>query len=333
MPTSLGSYILVVGGAGYIGSHMTLVLQQAGYKVVVLDSLVTGYADAVIDAELVVGDMGDQALLEQLFMRYTFSTVMHFASFIEVGESMREPAKYYHNNVAATLILLKVLLKYKVRSFIFSSTAAIYGEPLYTPIDEKHVIAPINPYGRSKWVVEQILQDYAQSYELRYAILRYFNAAGADPLGRVGERHQPESHLIPIVLQVAMRQRRDVTVYGRDYATIDGTCLRDYIHVTDICTAHLQALQALHRGASNIICNLGTGRSYSVQQVIDTAQRVTGCHIPVADGVRRAGDPAILTADVTLARRLLTWQPQYADLDTIIYHAWQFMNVCKERVE
>lgn len=314
--------ILVVGGAGFIGSHMVLALQEAGLKPVVLDNLSKGHRDAVSDVELIVADMADKKQVDALFASRHFSAVMHFASFIEVGESVQFPAKYYQNNVAATLNLLDVMLAHNVKHFIFSSTAAVYGEPQYSPIDEAHPIAPINPYGKSKWMVEEIIKDYAKSDGLRYAILRYFNAAGAHPSGQLRERHEPESHLIPLVLQTAKGKRERITVNGRDYATVDGTCVRDYVHVSDLCSAHLLALEALFNNGSNIICNLGTGQGFSVQQVIDVARKVTGQPINVVEGKRRAGDPAVLVADATLARQLLNWQPQYSELETIVQHAW-----------
>jgi UDP-glucose 4-epimerase len=248
---------------------------------------------------------------------------MHFAAFIQVGESVKEPAKYYQNNFAGTLVLLQAMLNAQVKHFIFSSTAAVYGEPQYTPIDENHPIAPINPYGRSKWMVEQVLRDYAASYGLKFAALRYFNAAGADPSGALAERHDPETHLIPLVLQVASGHKQSITIYGDDYPTPDGTCVRDYIHVNDLCDAHLLALQALWNGAENASYNLGTGQGFSVQQVIDTAREVTDCDIAVTKGERREGDPAVLVADATFAMEKLGWQPKYSDLKTIIQHAWQ----------
>jgi UDP-glucose 4-epimerase len=324
MHTNSGS-ILVVGGAGYIGSHMVLALQEAGWHVVVLDNLSKGYRDAVIDAELVVGDMADKQVLQRLFQQYPFEAVMHFGALIEVGESVRLPALYYQNNLLATLQLLDVMREHQVNRFIFSSTAAVYGEPQYTPIDELHPRSPINPYGRSKSMVEDILHDYARAYGLQFAILRYFNAAGSDPLARIGERHEPESHLIPLVLQVAAGKRDHIRVNGRDYPTPDGTCIRDYIHVSDICSAHLLALQSLLKHSQNIVCNLGNGVGYSVQQVIKAARRVTGHVIPVMEGERRLGDPAILVADATWARRELQWNPSYPALDDIVSHAWRYM--------
>ena len=319
MPTESKS-ILVVGGAGFIGSHMVLALQEAGFQPVVLDNLSKGHRDAV-NVDFVHGDMADKDTLAALFKKYPIAAVMHFASFIEVAESVREPAKYYQNNVAATLHLLDVMLEHKVEHFIFSSSAAVYGEPRYTPIDEAHPIAPINPYGRTKWMVEEIIKDYAKANALQYALLRYFNAAGADPAGRLRERHEPESHLIPLVLQVAQGKRDQIIIYGNDYATPDGTCVRDYVHVSDLCAAHLLALQQCFRGQSGIY-NLGTGRGHSVQEVVDAAARVTGHPIPAIYSARRAGDPAVLVADAALAMQVLDWQPVYPDLDTIITHAW-----------
>ncbi|HEX4044407.1 MAG TPA: UDP-glucose 4-epimerase GalE [Gammaproteobacteria bacterium] len=320
--------ILVVGGAGYIGSHMVLALQQAGFTPIVLDNLSRGHRQAVLNAEFIVGDLADKALLTQIFTGYPIAAVMHFASFIEVAESVRLPAHYYQNNVAATLNLLEVMLQHHIPHFIFSSSAAVYGEPKYTPIDETHPLNPVNPYGRSKAMVEAIIQDYSASYDLRYAILRYFNAAGADPLGRVGECHQPESHLIPLILQAVAHEEAAITVYGRDYPTADGTCVRDYVHVADVCTAHLLALQALLIGEKQIICNIGTGNGHSVQQVFDLIQRITHRTITVHEGTRRAGDPAILVADTALVQQLLGWQAQYS-LSEMIEHAWQWTNNLK----
>lgn len=320
MPTKS---ILVVGGAGYIGSHMVDYLRQANLTPIVLDNLSTGHQEAVLDAELIVGDIADSQLLDQVFIQHEIAAVMHFASFIQVGESVRDPAIYYQNNVAATLNLLNAMLKHDVKKFIFSSTAAVYGEPQYTPIDEEHPIAPINPYGHSKRMVEQILQDYAHAYGLQFAILRYFNAAGADPVGKLKEQHEPETHLIPLILQAARDEKKAITIFGRDYPTPGGTCVRDYIHVTDLCSAHLLALELLDSGKQSCIYNLGTGQGYSVQQVIDAARKVTQREIKVLEGNRRPGDPAILVANPSKAMRELNWQPKYPDLETIIEHAWQ----------
>jgi UDP-glucose 4-epimerase len=319
-------YILVVGGAGYIGSHMVLNLQRAGYVPVVLDNLSKGHRDAVIGAELIVGDIADTEILKQLFTKYQFSAVMHFASFIEVAESVKFPAKYYQNNVSATINLLDVMIQNNVKNIIFSSSAAVYGEPQYRTITEAHPLVPLNPYGRTKWMVEEIIKDFAKSNELNFAILRYFNAAGADPEKRLRERHEPESHLIPLILQVAAGQRQNVTIYGDHYPTADGTCVRDYIHVVDLCNAHLLALIALSKGKKNILCNLGTGQGYSVLQVVQVARRVTGKNIATVIGPPRTGDSAVLVADASLAKQELNWLPKYSDLETIIQHAWQCLS-------
>lgn len=314
--------ILVVGGAGYIGSHMVVALNDAGYDPVILDNLYSGHREAVIAGEFIEGDLNNRELLDRVLDAHAIKGVMHFAAHIEVGESVRDPAKYYRNNVSNTQNLLDAMVRYGVGSFIFSSTAAIFGEPEYVPIDEQHPKAPVNPYGRSKWMVEQLLEDYDRAYGLKSVALRYFNAAGADAEGRLGERHDPESHLIPLVLRAASGRRESITLFGTDYNTPDGTCIRDYIHVHDLCDAHLRALKGLLSGAGSDRFNLGNGQGYSVQEVIDAAARVTGFKIPVTRGERRAGDPARLVADSARARAKLGWNPRYVDLDTIIAHAW-----------
>ncbi|MBE9561721.1 MAG: UDP-glucose 4-epimerase GalE [Proteobacteria bacterium] len=316
--------ILVVGGAGYIGSHAVKMLLANDYNVVTLDNLSGGYQDAILGGDFVLGDIADPNCLEKLFNDYNFAGVMHFASFIQVGESVQNPGKYYQNNVAATLNLLDVMVANQVKNFIFSSTAAIFGEPQYTPIDEKHSKQPINPYGLSKWMVEQILTDYDHAYGLKSVCLRYFNAAGADPECQLGERHDPETHLIPLVLQAASGQREFISVYGQDYDTPDGTCIRDYIHINDLCRAHLLALEQLLAGADSNAYNLGNGEGFSVKQVIEVAREVTGKTIPVKIAERRVGDPARLVADSKQAQSALNWQPEYTDLATIIAHAWQW---------
>jgi len=323
MPTNSKKNILIVGGAGYIGSHMNVCVKRAGYIPLIIDNLSTGHRNAVLDTEFIEGDMHDTELLDRVFNSYPIAAVMHFASYIQVGESVIDPAKYYHNNVAGTLNLLMAMLKANVKHFIFSSTAAVYGEPQYTPIDEKHPIAPINPYGHSKAMVEQMLWDFAAGYDLKFIALRYFNAAGADPEGRLKECHDPETHLIPLILQVASGLREAVTVYGNDYKTPDGTCVRDYVHVNDLCDAHLLALERLWLGAPCGVYNLGTGQGYSVQEVLEAARDVTGCKIAIIDGKRREGDPAVLVADATKAVHELEWKPQYTDLKTIVKHAWR----------
>jgi len=317
--------ILVVGGAGYIGSHMVEHLTRAGHRVVVADNFSTGFRSTLASVgpmELVEMDISDTASLANLFSAHNFDAVMHFASYIQVGESVGDPGKYYANNLAATLSLLQAMSRAEVSRLVFSSSAAVYGEPMYIPIDEAHPKAPSNPYGRSKWMVEQMLEDFDRAHGLRSVSLRYFNAAGADSRGHLGERHEPESHLIPLVLQVAAGRRKAITIFGQDYDTPDGTCIRDYIHVVDLVDAHEQALSYLMAGGASIALNLGNGCGYSVREVIDTASHVTQQTIEVLSAPRRAGDPARLVANASLARATLGWKPQYPELATIIRHAW-----------
>lgn len=318
--------ILVVGGAGYIGSHMAKLLATNGYEVLILDNLSTGFRDAARYGRLIEGDLADQNMLDRIFSENPITAVLHFAAFSQVGESIHEPARYYRNNVGNTQNLLDAMLRYDVRRFIFSSTAAVFGDPQYTPIDERHRLSPINPYGRSKRMVEEVLADYEHSYGLRFVTLRYFNAAGSDPDGELGERHDPESHLIPLVLQVASGRREHIAVYGNDYQTADGTCIRDYIHVWDLCSAHLLALKHLLTGGESNAFNLGNGNGFSVQEVIDTARRVTGKDITVQIQKRRSGDPAVLVADSEKVRKILGWRPSFVGLEVIIEHAWQWEN-------
>lgn len=313
--------VLVIGGAGYIGSHMVKLLGQLDCSVTTLDDLSSGYRDAVLCGDFVRGNFGDRSVLDTVLSR-GFDAVMHFASFIQVGESVQHPDKYYRNNVTYTLALLDAMRAHGVNKFIFSSTAATYGKPQYTPIDEKHPQQPINPYGRTKLMVEQALVDYDRAYGLKSVCLRYFNAAGADPEGHLGERHDPETHLIPLVLQAASGRRPSISIFGRDYDTPDGTCIRDYIHIQDLCSAHWLALQSLMNGAESQSYNLGNGNGFSVQQVIDVAEQVTGLKISVINGPRRDGDPDRLVADSRLARDSLGWQPQFRDLLNIVEHAW-----------
>lgn len=316
--------ILVVGGAGYIGSHMVKQLAQAGSDVITLDNLSYGYRDAVKYGEFVEGDLGDSKVLDSIFSSNDIDAVMHFAGFIQVGESVIKPSMYYHNNVSNTLTLLDTMLKHQVKNFIFSSTAAIFGEPDYTPIDEKHNRQPINPYGHSKLMIEQVLDDYDKAYGMRATCLRYFNAAGADPEGELGERHVPETHLIPLILQAASGRREDIKVFGDDYATDDGTCVRDYIHINDLCEAHSLALQKMIADDKSARYNLGNGKGFSVRQVIDVAKHVSGNDFKVNIEPRRSGDPAVLVADATLARNELNWQPKFAELEDIVKTAWQW---------
>lgn len=317
--------ILVVGGAGFIGSHMVKMLGRMACRVTTLDDLSSGHRDAVLCGDFMQGDMGDRSVLDAVLSR-GFDAVMHFASFIQVGESVHNPALYYQNNVVKTLALLDAMRAHGVKNFVFSSTAATFGEPQYSPMDEKHPQQPVNPYGRTKLMVEQVLADYAQAYGLRSVSLRYFNAAGADPEGQLGERHEPETHLIPLVLQVASGRRPHLQVFGRDYDTHDGTCVRDYVHVEDLCSAHWLALQSLMagHGADCQAYNLGNGHGFSVQEVIDTAQKVSGRSVAVIDSPRRTGDPSRLVADPTLARQKLGWQPQFSELRTLLEHAWRW---------
>jgi UDP-glucose 4-epimerase len=316
--------VLVVGGAGYIGSHMVKMLSQQGHQVTTLDNLSTGRRNSVRCGQFVEGDIANTLLMEKLFSENQFEGVMHFASFIEVGESVREPAKYFHNNFSSTLHLLDTMVRHEVNHFIFSSTAAIFGEPETVLIDEKHPKQPINPYGRSKLMVEQALEDYDKAYGLKSVCLRYFNAAGADPDGELGERHDPETHLIPLILQAASGRRDAISVFGKDYDTPDGSCLRDYIHIVDLCTAHLLALEKLIKGSGSKQYNLGNGDGFSVLEVIELTKKITGKDLQVIHADRRAGDPAVLVADSTLARLELGWKPKLNDLATIIEHAWQW---------
>ena len=314
--------VLVVGGAGYIGSHMVKLLRRAGHLPVIADDLSSGRREAALGVRLIEGDIGDADFVDRVLGDVRPQAVMHFASFIQVGESVVHPAKYYRNNVTATQTLLDGMRAHQVDKFVFSSTAAVFGDPQYSPIDEEHPKAPINPYGRSKRMVEQMLSDYEEAYGMRSVCLRYFNAAGADPEGELGECHEPETHLIPLILQVASGRRPHINVYGTDYETPDGTCIRDYIHVQDLCSAHLLALERLADGAPGVRYNLGNGNGFSVMQVINAAREVTGHPIPVVVSERRAGDPPRLVADATRARRELGWRPMHADLAGILRDAW-----------
>lgn len=316
--------ILVVGGAGYIGSHMVKQLALAGNEVITLDNLSYGYRDAVKYGKFVEGDLGDNTVLDSIFSENNIDAVMHFAGFIQVGESVIKPSMYYLNNVINTHTLLDAMLRHDVKNFIFSSTAAIFGEPDYTPIDEKHSKQPINPYGHSKLMIEQVLDDYDSAYDFRSTCLRYFNAAGADPDGELGERHIPETHLIPLILQAASGRRDDIKVFGDDYATDDGTCVRDYIHINDLCEAHSLALKLMIENDKSARYNLGNGKGFSVTQVIDVAKKVSGNDFKVTIEPRRAGDPAVLVADATLAKQELNWQPKFAELTDIVKTAWDW---------
>ena len=316
--------ILVTGGAGYIGSHVVKALGERGFPVVILDDLSRGHRDAVLHGDLVVGDLADAALLNTVLSDYKPSAVMHFAAHIEVAESVREPLKYYENNAANTVNLLGAMARHGIGNFIFSSTAAVYGIPEQGPVVETLPMRPINPYGRAKAFVESVLQDLSASGSIRSVSLRYFNAAGADPGGRIGERHDPESHLIPLTLKAAKGKRRNITIFGEDYPTPDGTCIRDYVHVTDLADAHLLALEHLLRKGSTQAFNCGYGHGYSVREVIDTARRVTAIDIPVEIAARRQGDPPVLVADSTKLRQTLGWIPRHDDLEYVIRTAWEW---------
>jgi UDP-glucose 4-epimerase len=314
--------ILVTGGAGYIGSVVVAQLVERGYEPIVVDDLSHGHRAALpASARLIVSDIADRALLDRIFTELQPQAVMHFAAFIEAGESMRRPEKYFRNNTANTLTLLEALLAHRVQRFVFSSTAALYGAPEKTPIEENSRLQPSNAYGESKLLVEQMLDWLHRVHGLRYACLRYFNAAGA--AGEQGEDHQPESHLIPIALQVALGARKDVAIFGTDYPTPDGTCVRDYVHVSDLAAAHLLVLEAL-KEKTQLIYNLGNGQGFSVREVIDTVRKVTGHAIPAPESLRRPGDPAVLVASSEKIKRELGWKPEYADLNSIVRSAWNW---------
>ncbi|MDX1943969.1 MAG: UDP-glucose 4-epimerase GalE [Pirellulaceae bacterium] len=315
--------ILVTGGAGYVGSHCVRELLQAGHETWVYDNLSRGHARAVPPGKLIEGDLADQARLTGILRERKIDAVMHFAAFALVGESVEQPHLYYGNNVLGSFHLLEAVRQAGVRKFVFSSTTATYGNPDKIPIAETTPQLPINPYGFSKFVVEKMLADYAAAYGLAYAALRYFNAAGAAPEGNLGEDHTPESHLIPIVLQVALGQREKITIFGDDYPTPDGTCIRDYVHILDLATAHLAALDKIQPG-KGLALNLGTGRGYSVREVIDACRRITGHPIPAVLGPRRPGDPPQLIADATLARQTLGWTPRYPTIESIVETAWRW---------
>ena len=315
--------ILVVGGAGYIGSHAVRLLNETDHEVSVYDNLSLGRSQSVSAEQLIVGDLMDTERLESVIRSHRIEAVMHFAAFAAVGESIVDPAKYYQNNVVATLGLLDVMRRCGVTRFVFSSTTATYGQPERIPISEDAPQLPINPYGFSKLVIERALKDYARAYGFAGASLRYFNAAGAAADGTLGEDHKPETHLIPLVLQVALGQRESIHVFGNDYPTPDGTCIRDYIHVEDLATAHLAALERLEEG--NVIeVNLGTGVGSSVMEVIEACRKASGHAIPVVQCPRRAGDPARLIADGSLAKKVLNWEPRYTSIDEIVLTAWNW---------
>lgn len=320
-------HILVTGGAGYIGSHMVLTLLRAGHRVVVVDDLSTGHRETVpAGVPFERADVADGARMRQVLEAHSAEAIFHFASKIQVGESVTNPRLYFTGNLGSSVALLEAALDARVKFFILSSTAAVYGNPARVPIDEDHPTAPINPYGETKLAVEWMLADYARAYDFRYAALRYFNACGADADAGLGERHDPETHLIPIVIDAALGKRPHVTVFGTDYGTPDGTCVRDYVHVLDLCDAHLAALDHLAGGGAGGAFNLGTGTGHSVNEVIAAVERVSGRDVPTAFGARRAGDPPALVASAGRAARVLGWKAKRPLLDDIVRDAWRYQS-------
>ena len=317
--------VLVIGGAGYIGSHCVRQLLLAGHRPVVLDNLVFGHRKAVSpDVSFYECDLGDQSTVGKILQDEKIDLVMHFAAFALVGESVTDPLKYYMNNVVATLRLLETMLKHKVTKFVFSSTCATYGEPETLPIVETLPQAPINPYGQTKLDVENCLQAFANAYGLSFAAFRYFNAAGAAEDGAIGEDHSPETHLIPLVIQAAMGKRKSITVFGTDYPTPDGTCLRDYVHVDDLSRAHIAVFEQLETPGTGLFYNLGTGQPTSVREIISAVESVTGLKVPIVEGERRAGDPPMLYADASKAQKELGWKVKYPDVQSIVSTAWRW---------
>lgn len=316
--------VLVCGGAGYIGSHVNKQLNKEGYETVVLDNLICGHREAVKWGYFVQGDLKNIDEIEAVFQKYKIDAVLHFAAYAYVGESVENPEKYYYNNVSNTLNLLQIMKRYGCNKIIFSSTCATYGEPKKVPITENMFQNPINPYGASKLMVEQIFKDYSKAYGLKFVVLRYFNAAGADPEGEIGESHTPETHLIPLVLDAASGKRQDIKIFGTDYDTLDGSCVRDYIHVYDLATAHLSALHYLEDGKESDFFNLGNALGTSVLEVVKSVKKVTGREFTVTMAGRRAGDPAKLVGSSQKAQKVLGWKPIYGEIDAIVEHAWKW---------
>ncbi|MEL4893955.1 UDP-glucose 4-epimerase GalE [Crocosphaera sp. Alani8] len=319
--------ILVTGGAGYIGSHAVLSLQKAGYNVIVYDNLSYGHPEIVKDVlgvELIVGDTNDRSMLDKVFSTRNIAAVMHFAAFIAVGESVKEPAIYYQNNVVGTLTLLEAMMAANINKFVFSSTCAIYGTPQEIPMTENHPNNPLSPYASSKYMVEKILKDFDRAYGLKSVVFRYFNASGADPSGNLGEDHTPETHLIPLALLTALKKRDHLFIFGTDYETPDGTAIRDYIHVNDLASAHVLGLNYLLEGGDSEMFNLGNGNGFSVREVIEMTKNVTGIDFLVKESDRRPGDVPILVGSSEKAQSILGWKPEYFELRTIVEHAWQW---------
>ena len=315
--------ILVVGGAGYIGSHAVKMLGAAGYNPVVYDNLSKGHREAAQNFKFIEGDLGDYAKILRVLKDEKITAVMHFAAFIEVGESVKEPSKYYNNNFVKVVTLLDAIKEAGVKYFVFSSTAATFGEPVKEKIDENHPQNPINPYGQSKLMVERVLKDYDLAYGIKSSVLRYFNAAGCDDGGEIGEAHNPESHLIPLILQAASGKRDNIKIFGTDYPTKDGTCVRDFVHVNDLSAAHILALEKMMKEGESNNFNLGSGNGFTVKEIIDAAQKITGRKIKTETAPRRAGDPAVLVASSQKARDVLGWKISY-NLDKIIETAWRW---------
>jgi len=316
--------VLITGGAGYIGSHTVAELLEKNEEVIVVDNLEKGHKDAVLGGKLIVGDLRDKEFIKKVFLENDIEAVIHFAAYIEVGESVSDPLKYYNNNVAVTLNLLTAMKEAKVNKVVFSSTAATYGEPENIPIIETDRTLPTNPYGETKLAVEKALKWADGACGIKHVILRYFNACGAHVSGKIGEDHNPESHLIPLIIQAAMGKRDSIKLFGNDYNTPDGTCVRDYIHVSDLAQAHYLALQKLRKGEDSDIYNLGNGKGFSVREVVDVVRKVTGKNITAIDAPRRPGDPAILVASSEKIKRELNWQPKMNDLETIVTTAWEW---------
>lgn len=317
--------ILIVGGAGYIGSHLNKEITKKGYKTIIFDNLSCGHKESVKWGTFEKGDLGNIDDIKNVFKKYDIKGVIHFAAFTYVGESVENPQKYYINNVTNTINLLQVMLEYNIKYFIFSSSCATYGNPIQIPISEDHPQNPINPYGRSKLMIEQILKDYSDAYEFKYISLRYFNAAGCDPEKELGEMHSPETHLIPIILETALGKREHIKIFGDDYNTPDGTCIRDYVHVSDLANVHILALEYLYKTNKSDIFNIGNGNGFSVKQIIDAAQKITCKEIKYCIIERRIGDPPILVGSSEKAKEILGWKPKYQDIYQIIETAWNWI--------
>lgn len=316
--------ILVIGGAGYVGSHANKLLNKKGYETAVFDNLVSGHRDFVKWGKFVLGDLSDKKQIRECLKNHPIDAIMHFGGSTIVEESVSDPSKYYKNNVINTIHLLDAMVEFKIKYFIFSSSCAVYGEPKEIPIKESHSKGPLTPYGKSKFIIEEILQDYDKAYGLKFISLRYFNAAGADPENEIGERHDPETHLIPLAIYAALLKKPDIKIFGTDYPTRDKTCIRDYIHVTDLADAHIRAMEYLRESKASNVFNLGNGSGYSVREIIETVKRVSKRDFKIKEAKRREGDPPVLIADSQKAKEILGWDTQYPDIETIIKTAWDW---------